>query len=145
MDVRVRIALHRFAQEQTDGNARAVALELLRTSGFSNVENQLIIQGVLTVNSAHVTPEELQAIRGSLQGDYMHLAHHEDSYTYWLYVSSITMRREFLAQYPNILTLCELAWQNNCSWLRLDRDIEPLDFLPVYEHDITENDFEDID
>ena len=88
------------------------------------------ISKMLTLSTAHLKPETrdfliLESIKG-----YYGLSVYSNEYGFFIYVDE---DNEF-NNIPNDLSDClQLAKDNDCEWIKFDRDELPIDNLKVYE------------
>ena len=88
------------------------------------------ISKMLTLSTAHLRPDTrdfliLESIKG-----YYGLSVYSNEYGFFIYVDEDNE----LNNIPNDLSGClQLAKDNDCEWIKFDRDELPIDNLKVYE------------
>lgn len=87
------------------------------------------ITKLLTLSTAHIPEDVAKSLETEQEDDNFGLSVYPFTYGFWIHVPHEI--ETFLP--PSLVACLRLAKENDCAWLQLDQDAEPLGGLPVYD------------
>ena len=109
---------------------------LCNQSAMDEHDDKLDVRRILTLSTSHIKQETADWLDDECEFARYLIVDYKEDCGWWIYMTDDLFEKINIPQFeiPEDLIAClHVAYNNKCEWLALDRDVNTVNYLPVYK------------